>query len=156
MKTAIIGLFLLAFVPAGPLFAQTAEKKPAEKTGEAAKAAPAAPKTVTTRSGLKYVDLAVGTGAMPKSGDTVVVHYTGWLTSGKKFDSSVDRDQPFSFVLDRGQVIKGWDEGIASMRVGGKRKLTIPPGLGYGPRGFPGAIPGNATLIFEVQLLRIR
>jgi FKBP-type peptidyl-prolyl cis-trans isomerase len=154
MRTAIIVLFLLAFVPAGPLFAQTAKKKPAEKSGEAAKATP--PKTVTTRSGLKYVDLVVGKGTKPKSGDTVVVHYTGWLTSGKKFDSSVDRNQPFSFVLGRGQVIKGWDEGVATMLVGGKRKLTIPPELAYGPRGYPGAIPPNATLIFEVRLLRIR
>ena len=156
MRRAIIFLFLAAFLPAGLLFAQSTDKKPAEKTGDAAKSAPAKPKTVTTRSGLKYIDLVVGTGVMPKSGSTVVVHYTGWLTNGKKFDSSVDRGEPFSFVLGRGQVIQGWDEGVASMRVGGKRKLTIPPGLGYGSRGYPGAIPGNATLIFEVELLRIR
>jgi peptidylprolyl isomerase len=111
---------------------------------------------VTTPSGLKYVDLEVGTGAMPKRGQTVIVHYTGWLTNGKKFDSSVDRNQPFPFALGRGEVIKGWDEGVATMRVGGKRKLTIPPGLAYGAQGYPGAIPPNATLIFEVQLLRIR
>lgn len=156
MKTPIIALFLLTFVPAWFLVAQTAEKKPAEKTAEAAKPPPAAPKTVTTRSGLKYTDLVIGSGSIPKSGNTVIVHYTGWLTSGKKFDSSVDRKEPFSFVLGRGQVIKGWDEGVASMRVGGKRKLTIPPELGYGPQGYPGVIPRNATLIFEVELLRIR
>ena len=85
----------------------------------------------------------------------MVVHYTGWLTNGRKFDSSVDRNQPFSFALGRGEVIKGWDEGVATMRVGGKRKLTIPPGLAYGTKGYPGAIPPNATLIFEVQLLKI-
>ena len=156
MRRAIIFLFLAAFLPAGLLFAQSMDKKPAEKTGDAAKSAPAKPKTVTTRSGLKYIDLVVGTGAMPKSGSTVVVHYTGWLTNGKKFDSSVDRGEPFSFVLGRGQVIQGWDEGVASMPLGRKPKLTIPPGLGYGSRGYPGAIPGNATLIFEVELLRIR
>ena len=105
---------------------------------------------------LKYEDLKEGTGDEAKKGDTVEVHYTGWLTDGKKFDSSVDRKKPFPFKLGAGKVIKGWDEGVAGMKVGGKRKLTIPPELGYGKEGFPGAIPPNAVLIFEVELLKIK
>jgi peptidylprolyl isomerase len=155
MKTATLTLLVLALLSVGALAAQTAKPKPAPQAGTTPKATAPTPKTVTTRSGLKYVDLEVGKGAMPKSGQIVVVHYTGWLTNGRKFDSSVDRGEPFSFVLGRGKVIKGWDEGVATMRVGGKRKLTIPPRLAYGPQGLPGAIPPNATLIFEVQLLRI-
>jgi len=109
-----------------------------------------------TASGLKYVDQAVGTGDVAVAGKTVSVHYTGWLENGKKFDSSVDRGQPFSFPLGAGQVIKGWDEGVQGMKVGGKRKLTIPSDLGYGSRGAGGVIPPNATLIFDVELLGIR
>jgi len=108
----------------------------------------------TSSSGLKYEDLAVGEGEQAKAGQTVTVHYTGWLVDGKKFDSSKDREQPFSFTLGRGQVIKGWDEGVQGMKVGSKRKLTIPAALGYGSRGAAGVIPPNATLIFEVELLK--
>jgi FKBP-type peptidyl-prolyl cis-trans isomerase len=105
---------------------------------------------------LQMEDLVVGTGPEAKKGQTVSVHYTGWLTDGKKFDSSKDHGQPFSFALGRGQVIQGWDDGVAGMKVGGKRKLTIPPEMGYGREGYPGAIPPNATLVFEVELLGVR
>ena len=113
-------------------------------------------KEITTASGLKYIDEVAGTGASPKVGQNVKVHYTGWLENGKKFDSSVDRGQPFEFTIGIGQVIKGWDEGVSTMRTGGKRKLIIPSGLAYGPRGAGSDIPPNATLIFEVQLLGIQ
>ncbi len=113
-------------------------------------------KTVTTASGLKYEDIVVGKGPSPKKGDTVSVHYTGWLTNGQKFDSSRDRGQPFEFPIGMGRVIKGWDEGVMTMKVGGRRKLTIPPELGYGAQGTPGGpIPPNATLIFDVELLKV-
>jgi FKBP-type peptidyl-prolyl cis-trans isomerase len=111
---------------------------------------------VKTASGLQYWDIKVGTGEVAKDGDHVKVHYTGWLTSGKKFDSSVDAHQPFELTLGKGEVIKGWDEGISGMKVGGKRQLRIPPDLAYGAQGYPGAIPPNATLIFDVQLLAIK
>jgi FKBP-type peptidyl-prolyl cis-trans isomerase len=111
---------------------------------------------ITTASGLKIQDLVVGTGQEAKSGDNVSVHYTGWLEDGTKFDSSLDRGTPFEFTLGAGRVIKGWDEGIVGMKVGGKRKLTIPAALGYGAQGYPPVIPANATLIFEVELLAIK
>lgn len=119
--------------------------------GDAASAGP-----VETKSGLQYEILKPGTGADAKAGQKVSVHYTGWLTNGKKFDSSLDRGTPFEFLLGGGQVIRGWDEGVAGMKVGEKRKLTIPPELGYGARGAGGVIPPNATLLFEVELLGAR
>ncbi|MGX1325039.1 FKBP-type peptidyl-prolyl cis-trans isomerase [Bradyrhizobium sp. USDA 377] len=117
-------------------------------------------KTMTTASGLQIIDTAVGTGASPQPGQTCVMHYTGWLyengQKGKKFDSSVDRKEPFEFPIGKGRVIAGWDEGVASMKVGGKRTLIIPPQLGYGARGAGGVIPPNATLMFDVELLAVK
>ena len=110
----------------------------------------------TTASGLQYEDIKLGEGDPATAGKTVAVHYTGWLTNGKKFDSSKDRGQPFEFPLGGGRVIKGWDEGVQGMKVGGVRKLTIPASLGYGSRGAGGVIPPDATLVFEVELLKIR
>lgn len=122
--------------------------------------AQASGKTMTTPSGLQIVDTTVGTGASPKPGQTCVMHYTGWLyqngQKGAKFDSSVDRGKPFEFRIGVGMVIKGWDEGVASMKVGGKRTLIIPADLGYGARGAGGVIPPNATLLFEVELLDVK
>ncbi len=112
--------------------------------------------TDVATSNLKIEDLQVGSGDSPKAGDVVSVHYTGWLENGTKFDSSVDRGEPFEFVIGQGQVIKGWDEGVMTMKEGGKRRLTIPPELGYGARGAGGVIPPNATLIFEVELLDVK
>jgi FKBP-type peptidyl-prolyl cis-trans isomerase len=115
--------------------------------------------TITTESGLKYIDHLVGNGEVAAKGDAVEVHYTGWLYEngkrGAKFDSSLDRGQPFQFDLGAGRVIRGWDEGVAGMKVGGKRELIIPPELGYGSRGAGGVIPPNATLDFEVELLKV-
>ncbi len=108
-----------------------------------------------TDSGLKYEDLIAGDGDAATAGQGVSVHYTGWLTDGSKFDSSLDRNEPFKFTLGRGMVIRGWDEGVQGMKVGGKRKLTIPPQLGYGAAGAGGVIPANATLVFDVELLDI-
>ncbi len=124
-------------------------------------AAQTAGKTMTTASGLKITDSKVGTGASPKRGQTCVMHYTGWLyvngIKGKKFDSSVDRGEPFEFPIGQGRVIKGWDEGVATMKVGGKRTLIIPPALGYGERGAGGGvIPPHATLMFDVELLGVK
>jgi peptidylprolyl isomerase len=115
---------------------------------------------VTTASGLQIIDTQVGTGPSPRTSQTCVMHYTGWLyqngQKGRKFDSSVDRGQPFEFPIGTGRVIRGWDEGVASMKVGGKRTLIIPPQLGYGERGAGGVIPPNATLLFEVELLGVK
>jgi FKBP-type peptidyl-prolyl cis-trans isomerase len=123
-------------------------------------AAQTAGKTMTTASGLQIIDSTVGTGASPKSGQICVMHYTGWLyengQKGKKFDSSVDRNEPFEFPIGQHRVIAGWDEGVATMKVGGKRTLIIPPALGYGARGAGGAIPPNATLMFDVELLAVK
>jgi peptidylprolyl isomerase len=114
----------------------------------------------TTASGLQYIDTVAGTGASPANGQTCVMHYTGWLyndgVKGAKFDSSLDRGSPFEFPIGAGRVIKGWDEGVATMKIGGKRTLIIPPALGYGARGAGGVIPGNATLMFDVELLGVK
>ena len=110
---------------------------------------------ITTASGLQIEEVRVGTGETASAGSFVAVHYTGWLSDGKKFDSSKDRDEPFEFPLGERTVIAGWDEGVQGMKVGGKRKLTIPPQLGYGARGAGGVIPPNATLLFEVELLEV-
>jgi FKBP-type peptidyl-prolyl cis-trans isomerase len=146
LKQAIVAALLAGLVLARPSLGRPdAKDDPDEK------------KATLTKSGLKYFDVKVGDGAAAKSGDTVEVHYTGWLKSnGKKFDSSVDRNKPFSFPLGAGKVIKGWDEGVAGMKVGGKRKLYIPPELGYGKDGFGDVIPANADLVFEVELLKIK
>ena len=118
------------------------------------------PKPVTTSSGLQIIDTKAGSGASPRQGQTAVVHYTGWLyengAKGKKFDSSVDRGQPFEFPVGQGRVIKGWDEGVATMKIGGKRTLIVPAALGYGARGAGGVIPPNATLMFDVELLGVK
>lgn len=111
---------------------------------------------ITTPSGLKYIDMEIGSGESPNTGQDVEVHYTGTLEDGTKFDSSVDRNQPFNFTIGVGRVIPGWDEGVATMKIGGKRRLIIPSDLGYGARGAGGVIPPNATLIFDVELLGIK
>ncbi len=161
-KFAVAGLMTLAL---GATFAlaQTAPpaKKPARKL-VVVRPNTKAPTKITgdgvkTESGLQYWDISVGSGQVAKEGDRVRVHYTGWLTTGKKFDSSMDAGRPFTFALGNGEVIRGWDEGVAGMKVGGKRQLRIPPDLGYGENGTPdGTIPANATLIFDVQLLSVQ
>jgi FKBP-type peptidyl-prolyl cis-trans isomerase len=156
MRYAIAAAILL-FVAAVVMFAQTAARKSA-----AARPNTSAPTKVTgdgvkTDDGLQYWDIRVGNGAVAKEGDRVRVHYTGWLTTGKKFDSSVDAGKPFDFTLGNGEVIKGWEEGVTGMKVGGKRQLRIPPDLAYGENGTPdGTIPPKATLIFDVQLLGVQ
>ena len=147
MKTVVVAITLFAL--AGLIGAQTAATStsgPTKVTG--------AP--IKTASGLEYWDITVGTGAVAQTGQQVKVDYTGWLTNGKKFDSSVGTGRPFGFKLGASQVIKGWDEGVAGMKVGGKRQLRIPPDLAYGAKGYPGAIPANATLIFDVQLIDVK
>lgn len=146
-----IGLAALALTIAIPAALAEEKSTPTEKKES---------KMIKTPSGLQYEDVKTGTGNSPKTGQTCVMHYTGWLweagAKGKKFDSSVDRGQPFEFQIGRGMVIKGWDEGVASMKVGGKRNLVILPELGYGARGAGGVIPPNATLFFEVELLGVK
>jgi FKBP-type peptidyl-prolyl cis-trans isomerase len=144
MKTIVI-VILLIMAAAGLTWLLISGSNPG--TGE---------ELITTKSGLAYKDLTIGTGQEAKEGDTVTVHYTGRLKDGTKFDSSVDRDEPFSFRIGAGKVIKGWDEGVAGMKEGGKRKLVIPPDLGYGDRGAGKIIPPNATLAFEVELLKVQ
>lgn len=148
-----VQVITMAVLAASVAFAQTAAKKTPAARPRAAGPTHVTGAPVTTPSGLQYWNIKLGTGALAIPGKKVKVDYTGWLTNGKKFDSSVGTGQPFEFVLGNGQVIKGWDEGIQGMKVGGKRQLRIPPALAYGERGYPPVIPANSTLIFDVQLL---
>lgn len=151
----IIVLLLLIVAIVIPACSQKEAKTAAEKTTATEPQAATQAGAVKNPSGLSYTDLVPGKGAAPVSGKTVTVHYTGWLEDGKKFDSSLDRGQPFVFRIGAGEVIPGWDEGVMSMKVGGKRKLFIPAQLGYGAAGAGGVIPPNANLIFEVELLAV-
>jgi FKBP-type peptidyl-prolyl cis-trans isomerase len=158
--TKIVIVVLAVVVGGIALWAQTSTQTPAHKRVQTVPNTNAPTKVtgdgVKTDSGLQYWDIRVGTGQVAKDGDHVKVHYTGWLTTGKKFDSSVDAHQPFDFTIGKGEVIKGWDEGVTGMKVGGKRQLRIPPEIAYGAAGTPGGpIPPNATLIFDIQLLGI-
>jgi len=146
IKLLIVGLIACSIVNA-----EEATNKPAQAT-----ATNVAPKKAENMTELRKEDIKVGTGAVAEAGKAVTVHYTGWLTNGTKFDSSKDHGQPFTFQLGAGQVIKGWDQGVAGMKVGGVRKLTIPPNLAYGANGAGGVIPPNATLVFEVELLDVK
>ena len=154
-RIAILIIALLILGGAAFLVYTTSQNKQAENNLTAA-GLPDTSNLTTTASGLQYKDVTVGSGTEAKEGDTVSVHYTGWLTDGTKFDSSVDRGQTFSFTLGQGGVIAGWDEGVVGMKEGGKRILVIPSNLGYGPNGASGVIPPNATLIFEVELLDVQ
>lgn len=151
MTKYVAAIAIVIALTALALIAQTTTKKvdtsaPTKVTTEGTK----------TPSGLEYWDIRIGTGEVAKEGSHVRVHYTGWLTNGKKFDSSVDAGKPFDFTIGNGEVIKGWEEGVTGMRVGGKRQLRIPPNLGYGAQGTPGGpIPPNATLIFDIKLLQV-
>jgi peptidylprolyl isomerase len=148
MKTPFAAVTLALAIGTGAAFAAT----PAPGAPHTAKVG----QKMTTPSGLEYIDETIGKGAQPKPGQTVTVHYVGTLTDGKKFDSSRDRNEPFEFEIGEGHVIKGWDEGVMSMHVGGRRKLIIPPQLGYGAAGAGGVIPPNATLVFDVELLGVK
>lgn len=155
-KNLVVAMVIIVALAAALLAQTTAHKRvqtvrpntkaPTKVTGEGFK----------TDSGLQYWDIKIGLGPLAKAGDNVKVHYTGWLTTGKKFDSSVDANQPYEFTLGQGEVIKGWDEGVAGMKVGGKRQLRIPPDLAYGEAGHPPQIPENSTLVFDVQLLAVK
>lgn len=153
MKTLIVVLAISLLILVGLIAAQTS---PAKKSASASGPTKVTGEPTKTASGLEYWDIKIGTGPTAQTGQHVKVDYTGWLTNGKKFDSSVGTGKPFDFLLGAGQVIKGWDEGVVGMKVGGKRQLRIPPGLAYGAAGYPGAIPPNATLIFDVQLVDVK
>lgn len=153
MSKTFVAVFIVLFCAV--LYGQTTAHK-----STTARPAASGPTKVTgdgvkTESGLQYWDIKVGTGEPAKDGDHVKVHYTGWLTSGKKFDSSVG-GPPFDFTIGKGDVIKGWDEGVTGMKVGGKRQLRIPPNLAYGEKGYPGVIPANSTLIFDIRLVAVK
>jgi len=154
MKNRPIASFLTIAVALGLVSCATATYARPNNVNEQISQVPQG--AVTTATGLKYQDSLIGQGAQPRRGQVVVVHYTGWLTNGQKFDSSLDRGQPFEFRLGNGEVIKGWDEGVASMHVGGKRTLIIPASLAYGDRGVPGVIPPGSVLKFDVELLGVR
>lgn len=147
-RIAIIAVVVVAIAVIAFFAFQKSKTNPTTATGGG--------NMITTQSGLQYQDLVVGTGAEAVPGKSVTVHYTGTLQDGTKFNSSVDRNQPFTFILGTGQVIPGWDEGVAGMKVGGKRKLVIPPNLAYGVQGSPPVIPANATLNFDVELLEVK
>lgn len=147
LKNAVVAGAIVALIASGAAVAQTSNQSGAWPIA-------ANQKVVTTRTGLQYIDLEVGKGPSPTPGSYVSVHYTGWLLNKKKFDSSLDRNAPFEFPLGAQRVIAGWDEGVATMKVGGKRRLVVPPDLGYGRQGMAGVIPPNATLVFDVQLLK--
>jgi peptidylprolyl isomerase len=153
--TRLLSTAFAAALFAAPAFADDPKPTPAPEVAKEGVS-----KMTKTPSGLQYEDTKVGTGASPQKGQTCVMNYTGWLwengAKGKKFDSSLDRGTPFSFPIGQGRVIKGWDEGVATMKVGGQRVLLIPPDLGYGSRGASGVIPPNATLVFEVELLEVK
>src|SRR5258707_9385238 len=148
----VFGLFVFLTIVSG---CGSAEKSATPTTANTSSPVKVNGQPTTTSSGLQYWDITVGSGATAVAGSTVKVHYSGFLTTGEKFDSSRDRGEPFSFPLGAGQVIKGWDEGVAGMKVGGQRQLRIPPALGYGAAGAGGSIPPNATLIFDVELLEV-
>ncbi len=156
MTYRYVALGLVVLLIGVAIYVTACAKKEAQNQANGAATTTTGPAVITTASGLQYQVLTPGTGAVATAGHMVSVHYTGWLTDGKKFDSSVDRGQPFQFSLGAGQVIKGWDEGVAGMKVGEKRKLTIPANLGYGERGAGGVIPPNATLVFDVELLGVQ
>lgn len=157
MKTSPVAVLIVAFI----LLASMASSRAVDEMTEQAKRQKEfkdlpKDKIQTTKSGLQYIELKEGKGKSPGIGQRVVVHYTGWLLDGVKFDSSLDRQTPFDFALGRGEVIPGWDEGVASMKIGGKRRLIVPAKLGYGSAGAGGVIPPDATLIFDVELLEVR
>jgi FKBP-type peptidyl-prolyl cis-trans isomerase len=156
MTKYLIAVAIFLALTAVFVVAQTATKKTTADAPDTNAPTKVIGDGVKTASGLQYWDIKLGTGELAKEGSHVRVHYTGWLTTGKKFDSSVDAGKPFDFTLGNGDVIKGWDQGVAGMKVGGKRQLRIPPALGYGANGYPPVIPANATLIFDVQLLGVQ